>query len=445
MNRFVHNTDDEINQFIANQRNKNTNRKTLADVGLFQSFIREEEGSEKEIEFLPRNELNELLAKFIISVRRIDGAEFEPSSLRNIISSIDRYLKEHHYGSSIADGPEFEKARQALRSKQKHLKSQGKGSKTNAANPLTDAHIEELWVNGQLGDSSPSSIINTMWLYSTMGFGLRGSQEHRSMCWGDVSLQTDHEGHEYLSFNERQTKTRQGDTTDTRKIQPKLWANVKNKQRCPIEVYKTYCVKRPGSFSNQDDPFYIATSTHFIGSATERWFIRQPIGQNKLNNIMKNMARTLSGSAIRLTNHSARKTMLQKFVDKDVAPTDIMQISGHKNVQSVYNYSKLNVDNHKRVSTLIYENEDGDGPTRAKKRQTVSHTVGLTSVLTASQSRCVETEEEENQERLNDNMERPTFDLGFDFSGGENSRPNFSGLFTGNLSNCTINITFNPK
>ena len=187
-----------------------------------------------------------------------------------------------------------------------------------------------------------------MWLYSTMGFGLRGSQEHRSMCWGDVHLETDHEGHEFLSFNERQTKTRQGDTTDTRKIQPKLWANVKNKARCPIEVYKTYCVKRPGNFSNEDDPFYIATSTHFRSTETERWFIRQPIGQNKLHNIMKNMAKTLGGSAIRLTNHSARKTMLQKLVDKDVAPTDIMQISGHKNIQSVFNYSKMNVNNHKK-------------------------------------------------------------------------------------------------
>ena len=94
------------------------------------------------------------------------------------------------------------------------------------------------------------------------------------------------------------------------------------------------------------------------------------------------------------------------------------------------------------MSTLIYE--DGDGPTRSKKRQTVSHTVGLTSVLTTSQSRCVETEEEENQEPFKDNIERPTFDLGFDFSGGDNPS-NLRGLFTGNLSNCTINITFNPK
>ena len=123
--RFVHSTADEINEFIDNQRNKNTRRKTIADVGLLQSFIKEEGGSETDIQFLPRHELNEILAKFIISVRKVDGAEYEPSSLRNIISSIDRFLKEHHYGSTVAFGPEFEKTRQALRSKQKDLKSQG--------------------------------------------------------------------------------------------------------------------------------------------------------------------------------------------------------------------------------------------------------------------------------------------------------------------------------
>jgi hypothetical protein len=37
----------------------------------------------------------------------------------------------------------------------------------------------------------------------------------------------------------------------------------------------------------------------------------------------------------RLTNHSARKYLVQKLKDNNVEDTDIMQISGHKSVQSV--------------------------------------------------------------------------------------------------------------
>lgn len=45
------------------------------------------------------------------------------------------------------------------------------------------------------------------------------------MSWGDVALQTDTCGHEFLTFNERQTKTktRQGvNPRDVRVVKPKM-------------------------------------------------------------------------------------------------------------------------------------------------------------------------------------------------------------------------------
>ena len=41
----------------------------------------------------------------------------------------------------------------------------------------------------------------------------------------------------------------------------------------------------------------------------------------------------------RLTKHSARKHLVQKLSDHAVPTTHIMQNTGHKNVQSVNNYS----------------------------------------------------------------------------------------------------------
>jgi integrase len=41
----------------------------------------------------------------------------------------------------------------------------------------------------------------------------------------------------------------------------------------------------------------------------------------------------------RLTSHSGRKYLLQKIREHNVEGTDIMQISGHKNVASINNYS----------------------------------------------------------------------------------------------------------
>lgn len=68
-------------------------------------------------------ELNAYIAEFIITARKKDGNEdYEPSSLRSLMASFERYLKKKNYGFSIMKDAEFEQARKALQSKQKDLK-----------------------------------------------------------------------------------------------------------------------------------------------------------------------------------------------------------------------------------------------------------------------------------------------------------------------------------
>ena len=44
------------------------------------------------------------------------------------------------------------------------------------------------------------------------------------MMWGDLQLCTDASGREYIEFNERATKTRQGTSRDVRPFAPKMFA-----------------------------------------------------------------------------------------------------------------------------------------------------------------------------------------------------------------------------
>jgi len=62
---------------------------------------------------------------------------------------------------------------------------------------------------------------------------------------------------------------------------------------------------------------------------------------NKLNSLMKTMAEKAGLDNSHLTSHSARKRMIQTLNDKDIPPSHIMQLSGHKNVQSINNYSHV--------------------------------------------------------------------------------------------------------
>jgi len=75
------------------------------------------------------------------------------------------------------------------------------------------------------------------------------------------------------------------------------------------------------------------------------------MGVNKLNSLMKEMTET-AGISVK-TNHSGRKTLVQKLQDNDVPPNQIVQITGHKNLQSINNYSSLRERQMENISKIL--------------------------------------------------------------------------------------------
>ena len=75
------------------------------------------------------------------------------------------------------------------------------------------------------------------------------------------------------------------------------------------------------------------------------------MGVKKLNIIMKDMTQAARISV--KTNHSGRKTLVQKLHDSGVPPNQIIQITGHKNLQSVNNYSFLWEKQMESISLIL--------------------------------------------------------------------------------------------
>ena len=84
--------DKPIDKFIEDQKSKNTLSKTRRDVSLLTKYLNSKNESRR-IEEIPPKELNEYINEFIVAVRRKDGEDFEPSSLRGLICSVNRHLK----------------------------------------------------------------------------------------------------------------------------------------------------------------------------------------------------------------------------------------------------------------------------------------------------------------------------------------------------------------
>ena len=114
--RFV-SPDKPIDKFIDDQKNKNTLSKTRRDVSLLTEFLNSKNESRR-IEEIPPKEHNEYII-IIIAVRRKDGEDFEPSSLRGLICSFNRHLKACKYPCSVIEDSQFEQVKQALQARSK--------------------------------------------------------------------------------------------------------------------------------------------------------------------------------------------------------------------------------------------------------------------------------------------------------------------------------------
>ena len=66
-----------------------------------------------------------------------------------------------------------------------------------------------------------------------------------------------------------------------------------------------------------------------------------------------------AGLGPNVTNHSGRKTMIQALTNNDIPATDIIQLSGHKNLQSVTNYSVVPEKQQVQMSHTLSELSTG--------------------------------------------------------------------------------------
>ena len=230
--RFNETNEKDVDEFNESEENQNTKRKTELDVNLIHFYIASEAvwhvNRPPRMEELSPSRLDTYLSKFLLAVRKKNGEEYEPTTLRGFVSSVERYLKKHEYCESVMTGHSFARRRETMKSKQKQLKRDGKGNKPFEAASLTQEEIEMLHSSGSFGCNSPQALINTLWYNNCLHFGLRGGKEQRDLKWGDVFLKKDTEGKEYLEFNtERQTKTRTGENPmNRRSVKPRMYENL---------------------------------------------------------------------------------------------------------------------------------------------------------------------------------------------------------------------------
>ena len=145
--------------------------------------------------------------------RKVSGAlekRAPAGSLKKMQAALDCHLKEKDCSFSNIKNREVFSFRKVLQRNVRKLRNEGEGKLPNKPRSLTREEGEALWKSGQLGNSSPRSLLNTIWRLISQHFGLRGCQEHYTMNVEDFTLKKDDTGNEFSIFTESSTKTWHG-------------------------------------------------------------------------------------------------------------------------------------------------------------------------------------------------------------------------------------------
>ena len=131
---------------------------------------------------------------------------------------------------------------------------------------------------------------------------------------------------------------------------------------------------------------------------------------------------------------SVRKHLVQKLTDEGLPPNQIIQISGHKNVNSLNNYSHLKAEQTKNISSILSNRPPVKNPT-------VSATISSCAAVDESpvEVRSTANECQAPTSRATPQSYVPVLNHGgFDIS-------KIGGMFSGNQIHGNININFNQS
>ena len=353
-------TDEEVHNFIRNQQQASTVKKTMYDMNVFQKFL-DECGEKRRITEIAPAELDSLLCNFYITAKKKDNTAYEPDTMSSFSRSIQRYLEDNKAKFNILKDEEFKVSREVLKSKRRELKKQGKGNKPNATVALTNEDIERIFDENQFGTHDPDVLSRTMWFLLTLHFGHRARHEARQMKFGDIVLRKDGvSGEEYLEWStEKESKTRHGEENEhQRSFRPKAYET--GDKKCPVSCFKEFVNRRPTAAKSPESPFFLAVR-HRRKPEDQIWFLNSPMGKNKIGKFLSNATKDLPLSRSgKYSNHSVRKTCIKTLLDSGVSHNSVAQLSGHKSLKSLDSYAVASHQQQRQMSKILSGKENSE-------------------------------------------------------------------------------------
>ena len=119
--RFVEADEEFIEELRKTSENKNTKRSKDYWTNIFQQWAKTR-GKNEQLESYDVPKLNKALAQFFAELRKENGKDYEPDSLKVMQAALDRHLRSKTYPKSIVRDTKFLPSRKFLEGKARKLR-----------------------------------------------------------------------------------------------------------------------------------------------------------------------------------------------------------------------------------------------------------------------------------------------------------------------------------
>ena len=296
------------------------------------------------------SDLSFSLSRFIREVKKIDGKDFPPNSVREIIIMIQMFLNSCGLDWKLLEGCNFVNLRNVVDNTMKERHAEGLGIR-KSAEIISLRQENLLFESGALGEETPVQLVRTVIYMLGLHLALRGGIEHNKLrrpgfeC--QISVEMDDKNRERLVYREDPLqKTNQGGLMSKRNNKIVYVYSASERTRCPVALFKKYVRLLPNGRSCKK--LYLRPKVKFTPST---WYNDQPYGCNRVANCVKESCE-MAGIVGKYMNHSLRATSASRMFDNKVSEQVIKEVTGHKS-DCVRVYKRTSDEIRKEASEKI--------------------------------------------------------------------------------------------
>ena len=197
-------------------------------------------------------------------------------------------------------------------------------------------------------DSTPKTLQNKVQMDLRYYFVRRGSENIYNWTKNTFRVVTE-KGITFVEKTEDK-ETKNHKETDN-EIITGFMPEIKNSKMCPVLSYTTYI----SALSPESDKLFQQPKYKEFKANKKVWYGPGPVGQNTLDSFITKICENMNMKDKGYTNHSLRVSAITNLTRNNFSNKQIMAISGHKSIESLAIYQKVNTkEKLEMILTLGY-------------------------------------------------------------------------------------------